>query len=228
MIVKKVSWSLSNSNLPEVKNKPPGVRVLAFLASRQNSHRFPNKIYADLNGAPLIFHVISRTKEAKLIDDVVVCSPHKLPDLPEGTKEFVFWGDENDVLDRFVWCLKYNPCDFIVRVTHDCPLLDPKLINYIVYEAIAESADYCSNVLKLTFPDGVDTEVISANLLRFMGGAVKTPYNREHVTTLIRDSKDLQDQFKCVSIENDVDLSKIKISIDTPEELQQIRNLYKE
>lgn len=156
---------------------------------------------------------------------MIVCSPAKLPDLPEGVKDFVYQGDEDDVLSRYSACEMANFCNYVVRLTSDCPLLDPNLIDFIIYSAIVNSADYCSNVLKLTFPDGVDTEVISPKLLRFLDGSVKSKYHREHVTSLIRDNLNLQDEFNCVSVENQEDLSKIKLSVDTKEDLERLRYL---
>lgn len=201
----------------------PNIKVFAFIQARQTSTRFPNKIYQEFNGVPLLYHTISRAKESKFIDDVIVCSPEKLPHLPEGTKSYVHWGDENDVLDRYAGCLVFNPCDYVVRLTSDCPLLDPNLIDFVIYQAITASADYCSNVMKLTFPDGLDTEVIKSSFLKFLGGSVKSRYHREHVTSLIRDNKSLQEEFNCVSIENCEDLSNIKMSVDTKEDLENLR-----
>lgn len=227
----KISWNLKERKPLLGPNDLTTLdRVLAFIQARETSQRFPQKIYEEMNGAPILFHVISRAKEAKLIDDVIVLSPRPLSNLPDNIKESVCgqctkdW-ECRDVLGEYYWCLKKNPCDYVVRLTSDCPLLDPYLIDYIVHQAIKTSADYCSNVMKLTFPDGVDTEVIKSTFLQFLHSSAKSPYNREHVTTLIRDSKDLQNSFNCVSIENDVDLSKTKISIDTKEDLDFIKGL---
>ena len=229
----KISWDLGNrkSLLPEWEK--PKIKVLAFIQARETSSRLPQKIYKELDGAPILYHVISRAKESKLIDDAIILSPKKLSDLPENIKESICPNcDGNnecrDVLGEYYWCLIDNPCDYVVRLTADCPLLDPNLIDFVVYQAIITSADYCSNVLKLTFPDGVDTEVIKSDFLKFLYHTTKSPYNREHVTTAIRDNIGLQEEFNCTSVENLEDLSKIKISIDTEEDLQFANFLKKE
>lgn len=210
-------------------NKHPEDRVFAFIQARQSSERFPNKIYADFRGAPILYHVIDRAKRAKLIDEVLVLSPRRLDDLPIGIKNVVcptcdLENECRNVLGEFYWALKENPCDYIVRLTADCPLLDPNLIDYIVSQALESSADYCSNVMSLTFPDGVDTEVISSKFLQFMNSVATSRYHREHVTTLIRDTPPLQDEFNCISVENLQNLSNVKISIDKEEELNKIQD----
>ena len=201
------------------------VKIIAFIQARTTSTRFPGKIYEELNGVPILFHTIGKAKETKLINDVIVVSPTKLSYLPEGIEDFVYDVDEEDVLSRFYFCLLANKCDYVVRLTSDCPVLDPELIDFIIYHGVTNEADYCSNVIKLTFPDGVDAELVSAKLLTFLYLTVKSRYHREHVTSLVRDNLDLQEQFKCISVENNKDLSKIKLSVDTPEDLERLKEL---
>ena len=146
------------------------------------------------------------------------------------TKEFISLVSHpksgyRDVLFEFYQCLRLNPCDYVVRLTADCPMLSPELIDCVIYHGIENNADYCSNVITLTFPDGVDTELVSSKMLKWLYDSVKSPYHREHVTSIIRDSKDLQDEFNVISIENLTDLSRIKISVDTPEDLNRIKTI---
>ena len=223
--VVKVSWSPSErrSLLPSLPRKDAGLVVLGFIQARTTSTRLPNKIYKDLNGAPLLYHTIARAKEAHLLDDVVIVSPHPLPDVPEDVHEFVYGGEEADVLGRFAAALEEFPCDYVVRLTSDCPLLDPHLIDAVIAHGIAASADYSANVIRLTFPDGVDCELISSKLIKLLDSTLQAPYHREHVSTAIRDNDNIQDQFKVVSIESEVDWSRIKLSVDTEEDLQRLR-----
>lgn len=174
----------------------------------------------DLNGAPLLYHVIARAKEASLLDDVVVVSPAPL-ELPDGVQGFVYDKDENDVLGRYAACLKAYPCDSVVRLTADCPLLDPHLIDAVV--ALGQEASYASNVVRLTFPDGMDAEIMSAKMLDFLDFAVKDRRHREHVTSIIRESKEWLDHFDVVSVENMTNYSDLKLSVDTEEDLERVR-----
>lgn len=173
----------------------------------------------------MLFHTISRAKEASLIDDVIVICPEELPDVPTGIDQFIFSGDESDVLGRYHAALKRYPCDYIVRLTSDCPLLDPNLIDLAVHSAMDH--DYCSNVLVPTFPDGLDVEVISADTIKMLHRDADKPYDREHVTTMIRNNSYIQRDMDLVSIESEKDYSYIKISVDTAEDLDRVREYEK-
>jgi len=157
-----------------------------------------------------------------LIDDVFVLSPHDI-DCPEGIKNIIVEGDENDVLSRYCAALAFHECDYVVRLTSDCPLLDPHLIDFVIHTGISGNADYCSNVLKLTFPDGVDCELISAPLLKALHKYEMEPIYREHVTLRIRRDRQYQDALNLISIESNTDYSKLKLSVDTPEDLERVR-----
>ena len=198
--------------------------VLAAIQARKGSTRFPNKIYAQLNGAPLLFHTINKVSLVSHISTTLVVTPEPL-DLPEDTPIYIHH-KEDDVLGRY-YCaaLRYKP-DYIVRITSDCPVLDPFLIEYVVYQAVHNKADYCSNVLyPLSFPDGQDIEVMSFDLLEFLNNTVKSKRGREHVTIDFREKKIWHQSFKTISIRNAKDLSDIKMSIDTPDDLARLETM---
>ena len=194
--------------------------VLGFIQARETSKRLPGKIYADIGGVPLLYHVVDRAKQSALMDDVILLSPRPLPDVPEGVRNFWMPAnfDENDVLARFAACLANNPCDYVVRLTADCPFLDTGLIDQVIANGIG--ADYCSNVLTPSFPDGVDCEMMSADLLEWMNERDMSAYDREHVTSFIRKHHGEFPEMQIVSVENSVDYSSIKTSIDTAEDLE--------
>lgn len=214
---------------PLIKDFKKTKTVKAFIQARQGSKRLPNKIYEDINGAPMLWHVISRAKECKLIDDVIIVAPKILPEIPDGIKGFAWiTGSEDDVLGRYAQALEKHPCDYVVRLTADCPLLDSHLIDYVISQALLFDADYASNVLPATFPDGLDTEVISANTLMAVNCLAMSAFDREHVTTYIRNDPKSQVDMNIVSIQNMEDLSYIKISVDTQEDLDNVRRIEKE
>lgn len=171
----------------------------------------------------MLFHAIARAKEAELVDDVLVASPHVLPDLPVGIREFVFNGDESDVLGRYHACLEANPAAYIVRLTSDCPLLDPGMIDTIVAWTLSSKADYGSNLLPATFPDGFDVEVISSKLLQWLHENATDPADREHVTWRLRRDPKLQSELKIFNLSGLLDYSDIKLSVDTKEDLERVR-----
>lgn len=170
-----------------------------------------------------MYHVIDKVGRCPLVDKIVVASPHPL-DVPDGVDNFVFWGDENDLLGRYKACLDKYPSDYVVRVTSDCPLWDPLVGEATIYNSFMEGVAYGANVIKLSFPDGLDTEVFSDTMLKFLDSSVKSKYHREHVGTIIRENPDMWEMFDVLSVENDQDFSKIKISIDTPEDLERTKS----
>jgi spore coat polysaccharide biosynthesis protein SpsF (cytidylyltransferase family) len=174
----------------------------------------------------MLYHVLDKVMAAKLVDDVVICAPHYLEDIPDGVKLFVYEDDEADVLARYYHCLQRNPADYILRITSDCPLLDPSLIDFVINAGVSEGADYSSNVLSNTFPDGVDCELISKNLLAYLHAAMGAEYLREHVTIGLRENQKIRNLFKCISVESMQNYSNIKWSVDTDEDLRRVRSLY--
>lgn len=215
-----VDWSLfQRAPLFDSKKFKKRAKVIAFVQARQGSTRLPNKIYRQINGAPMLYHTVNMAKQASLIDDVIVVSPQRLPDVPEGISEFVYTGDESDVLSRYYHASKAYPSDYIVRLTSDCPLLDPDLINFVIAASI--SADYGSNVLMPTFPDGMDTEVMSFDTLQYLYEHA-TGKDREHVTTLIRNYPEEQVKLNLVSVQAFKDQSYLKLSVDTEEDFKKV------
>jgi spore coat polysaccharide biosynthesis protein SpsF (cytidylyltransferase family) len=226
VITVPVDWE-PRSERPLGKFKKPSVKVKAFIQARKTSSRLPNKIYMDIGGAPMLYHVVDRVNKCKLVDDVVLCAPHELDDIPEGVKQFVWQDDEADVLSRYYRCLEKNPADYVLRITSDCPLLDPHLIDFVINAGLSEKADYCSNVLSKTFPDGVDCELISRRLLAYLHATMNSEYQREHVTIGLRESKSVKALFKCVSVEClGRDFSNIKWSVDDEIDLERVRRIY--
>lgn len=209
-----------------VKDFKKSVSVKAFIQARVGSTRLPNKIYEDINGAPMLWHTVSRAKQCQLIDDVIVISPQILPELPDNIKGFAWNGPENDVLGRYAAALKEHHCDYVVRLTSDCPLLDPFLIDYVISQGIGH--DYCSNVMVSTFPDGMDAEIMSNDVLNGLDQYVKSEKDREHVTTHIRNDPFVQSGLDIVSIQSVKDYSYIKLSVDTEDDLEYVKKVDKE
>lgn len=211
---------------PFVKDFKKSVSVKAFIQAREDSTRLPGKIYKDINGAPMLWHVIDKAKQCRLLDDVIIISPKILPELPEDIKDFVWVGPQEDVLSRYWHALQKFPCDYVVRLTSDCPLLDPNLIDCVISESIGH--DYGTNVLPCTFPNGLDVEVISTRTLNNLNTLAKSNSDREHVTTYIRDSPAVQAEIDVISIQSMKDYSYIKVSVDTEEDLEYVRKVEKE
>ena len=172
-------------------------KVLAIIQARLTSTRLPKKILALIGKKTVLQHCVDNVKKAMLVDGIVVAAPHQVK-----TDVEVFIGDEKDVLDRYYQCAKAHKVDVIVRVTSDCPFIDPNIIDQAIeYFFITDHGYVCFAPI-----DGLDTEVFSFQLLEEAWKKAKDPYDREHVTPYMR--------------------RKTKLSIDTKEDLKKARRWY--
>ena len=148
--------------------------ILAVIQARMGSSRLPGKVLLDLAGRPVLWHGVARVSQAGLVDKVMVATTDAQGDEP--IRRFCaekgiacFGGSETDVLDRYwqaVQSAGAGPGDGIVRITADCPLIDPEVIDRVVNVFIQSGADYVSNVQPPTFPDGLDVEVFKFSALQ--------------------------------------------------------------
>jgi len=192
------------------------------------STRLPGKVLSEIDGVPMLLRVVHRAKQAKRVNDVVVATT--IAAIDDVLFEFCskngircFRGSENDVLDRFYQTAKSLEADAVVRITADCPLLDPGVVDRIVERYQKGDVDYASNVARCTYPDGLDTEVFSmAALQRAWKEAAKTS-EREHVTPYIRYSE----TFKTANVEHACDVSNHRWTVDDPADLEFARAVYR-
>lgn len=185
--------------------------VVAIIQARMSASRLPGKVLEDIGGKPMLVRVVERVKAAKAIDEIVVATSDQPADAAvEGLcKERgfrCFRGHETDVLDRFMKAAESAGAkagDTLVRITADCPLMDPEVIDKVV-RAKTPDVDYATNVLRYTYPDGLDVEVFSFESLARAWKEATDPVHREHVTPYIRTTG----KFAVKNVENEVDLSK--------------------
>lgn len=141
----------------------------------------------DLNGIPVIGRILNALEQSSLIKKIIVVTTKNKQDdelvryLQKNNYEY-FRGSENNVLERFILALKEDNPDLVVRITADCPLIEPKIVDKVIGLAIDTDSDYTSNILKRTFPDGYDVEVIKFSILKQINKMVTDPDEREHVT----------------------------------------------
>ena len=214
-------------------------QIIAILQARLGSTRLPGKSMAELNGKPLLWHVIQRLKKSKTINRIVVATTtneadNKIAQFAKDEGVGYFQGSENDVLDRYYQAAKANGAskgDVIVRVTADCPLLDPEVVDNVVRKFVEanetdEKYDYVCNTQPPTYPDGLDTEVFSFSILERAWKEAKLQSEREHVTPYIWKQPD---KFRIFNVTNDEgeDLSEMRWTVDEPQDLEFIRMIYK-
>ncbi|MGY5151470.1 MAG: cytidylyltransferase domain-containing protein [Candidatus Nitrosopumilus sp. bin_6a] len=200
-----------------------------IIQARLGSTRLPQKVLMNIDEEnPTLFYVINQLNYCKRIDKIVVATT----DLKEDVliEEFVkklgivcFRGNERDVLDRYYNCAKKFGFDVIVRVTADCPLIDPEIVDKIIESFEPNTEDYISNTLKNTFPKGLDIEVFTIEALERAWKEAKLPSDREHVTKFIRNNS----TFKIKNYENKENFSKYRWTLDRKEDLEFIREIIK-
>lgn len=207
------------------------MKVLAIVQARMSSTRLPGKVLLDLEGAPVLTRVMRRLSRAKTLGAVVVAIPTGRADDPLAAlcrKER--WGyvrgPEEDVLSRYYETAQRFGPDAVVRVTSDCPLIEPSVVDRVVREFLARQpgVSYASNTLHpRTYPRGLDTEVMTMRALERAWREDRDPATREHVTPYLYRNPGL---FSVHAVIHDQDLSAMRWTLDTPEDLDLIRRIY--
>jgi glutamate-1-semialdehyde-2,1-aminomutase len=204
-------------------------KVVAIIQARMGSTRFPGKVLAEIAGRPMLWHVVNRVRKARSVDKVAVATSNRSSD--DAVAEFCvqndiefFRGSETDVLDRFYQTAKHFNADVVVRITADCPLIDPQVVDRVVNIYLEGGYDYVTNTLRYTYPDGMDVEVFSFAALEKAWREARLPAEREHVTPYLRTSG----RFRVFNVENEVDLSKrnLRWTVDEPADLEFVRAVY--
>ena len=149
------------------------MKIVAIIQARIGSTRLPDKVSADIAGQPMLAHVVNRTRRAKALDAVVVATTTQPADdaivrVCQKRGWPYFRGSEEDVLDRYYQAASAFLADVIVRITSDCPLIEPEIIDKVVdeFRHYSPAVDYVSNILTRTFPQGLDVEVMSFDALK--------------------------------------------------------------
>jgi len=208
-------------------------KIVLIMQTRMGSTRLPGKVMKKLKGEPVLWHDIQRLKQSKLIDEIVIATTTKKRDniiyknsLKWGVKSFR--GSEEDVLKRYYDTAKECNADIIVRVTSDCPLIDPKISDKVIkfylennYKLVTNAGIYKE---KRTFPRGFDTEVFSFQVLEEAYKKATEKYQREHVTPYIYEHYNDELGF----YKSDSDYSNLRLTLDTEEDLELISKIYKE
>jgi len=199
-----------------------------------NSTRLPSKVLLPLVGKPMLERQIERINYSELINELIVATSlsgedQQIEDLCESIGVKCFRGELDDVLDRFYEASKMSNADLIMRLTGDCPLIDPFLLDEIISYFKRGDFDYVCNSLEPTYPDGLDAELFTSRVLTIAWNEARSNSEREHVTSFIRKS---QGRFKMGCLKNDEDFSDCRWTVDEPEDYELMKfiynNLYKE
>jgi spore coat polysaccharide biosynthesis protein SpsF len=214
------------------------MHVVATIQARTGSTRLPGKVMYPLDGTPVLAHVVERVTAAETVDQTVVATSTESPDdvveaCASRAGAAVVRGNETDVLGRFERVVeKYDP-DVLVRVTADCPLLSPAVLDGVVERLQQSGADYSSNILERTFPRGLDVEAFTAESFATVAEEATEPHHREHVTPYYHEQAErfgrvpvtAEEVFAEEWLQNRTDL---RLTLDEPADYELLRRVYAE
>jgi len=209
------------------------MQIIAVTQARLGSSRFPNKVLKKIGSKSLLEIHLHRIKKCKIISELIVATTLETRDneielLSKKLEISCFRGLENDVLDRYYNAVKKKKPSYVVRITSDCPLVDPNLIDMIVNYTINNNLDYCSNTLEDSYPNGQDIEVFRFSALENAWLNAKLNSEREHVTPYIKKNSSYLggSKFKSdnIKLENDI-YSKVRITVDEPCDFEVVKAL---
>lgn len=206
-------------------------KISAIFQVRMGSTRLPGKVLIEIEGKPLLQHVVERVQRSRYIDELILATTTNDRDIPiiEFARKHAlkfFRGNEEDVLDRFYQCARKYSAEIIVRITPDDPFKDPEVIDFAI-DILCENLDnldYVTNTLPPSYPIGLDIEVFTFEALKKAWAGAKKPSEREHVTPYIWNHPEL---FRIKNFRYKEDVSNLRWTLDTKEDLLFTREIYK-
>lgn len=206
------------------------MRVIAIVQARMGSTRLPGKVLADLCGATVLERCLTRLHRAHQLSGIVVATSTQrgddpIADLARARRWNCYRGSEGDVLDRYFRAAQSAHAEIIVRVTSDCPLIEPALVDRVVGRLLrSPGCDYVSNFIpERTFPRGLDVEAFTMDALRTAWQEDRNAAWREHVTEFILHHPE---RFACVGVIDEADNSAWRWTVDEPDDLKFARTIY--
>ncbi len=205
-------------------------KIIGIIQARLSSTRLPEKVMLELSGKPILWHIYYRLKQCSTLSEVVISTgEHEnnktICDFASTNNIPLFVGSEIDLIDRlYKTALEYD-ADAIVRITGDCPLVDPKIVDTFVRKFLEKNQqfDIITNLEKRTFPHGLDVEVISTKTLKKLWNEIKEPELREWFPFFIQKNPNM---FKILNIKNNDDYSKLRWTLDYLEDYEFLKQIY--
>jgi len=204
------------------------LNVVAIVQARMGSTRLPNKVMRPVCGTPLIGLLLERLSSAHRLDSIVLATsdaPGNEP-LIQYVRELgynVYRGSEHDVLDRYYRAAQETHADAVVRITGDCPLVDPAIVDAVIERFLESGADYVANVDPATFPDGLDVEILTFKALETAWAQATAQAHREHVTPFVRESA----EFRRANHVNATDESGERWTVDEAEDIRVVERIFR-
>lgn len=208
------------------------MKRVIIVQARMGSTRLPGKVLLEVEGRPMLAQQLRRLRACRLADEVIVAtttSPADQPIIELAETEGVRWfrGSEHDVLSRYVEAAREAQAEVIVRVTADCPLIDPEETGRVIETLVSDGGrcDYASNIVKRTFPRGLDAEALFRDTLERVHRLGRSDSAREHVTSFIL--RERPELFAVASVTDRDNNADLRWTVDMPEDLELIRRIYR-
>ena len=205
--------------------------ILCLVQARMGSSRLPGKVMTTINGKPMIGIMMESLRRSKIINKSLVATSRNTKDnvlvnYLKKNKISYYRGSEDDVLGRFYHAAKKGKADLVIRITADCPLIDPEIVDKVIERTITHDLDYCSNVEIRTFPRGYDVEVLTFDVLSKIHKKTKDSDDREHVTLYINRHPNL---FKIENVQAPKNMQhpEWRVCVDTKEDLRLIKEIFR-
>jgi spore coat polysaccharide biosynthesis protein SpsF len=208
------------------------MKVVATIEARMRSSRLPGKVLRRVLGKPMLELLIERLRRARRIDQIVVATTDNpaddlIEELARRLDVGCFRGSEEDVLDRVLRAARSVAAEVIVEITGDCPLIDPEVVDRLVEVYLTHNYDYVANVLRRTYPDGLDTQVFATAVLAEVASRTQDPADREHVSLHIYEHPE---RYKLHNVESNLPEKywHLRLTLDTPQDFELIAAIYNE
>jgi spore coat polysaccharide biosynthesis protein SpsF (cytidylyltransferase family) len=204
------------------------LKIVAIVQARIGSKRFPDKVLVGINKKPMILRQLGRISRSNMIKEIIIAVPEgtqnsELARILQESGYRVIRGSENNVLERFVKVITESKPDICIRLTADCPLVMPEIIDEMLGKFLKLKPDYLSNTIHPTFPDGLDVEIFTPNALIKLSKLQLKEYEKEHVTIGFHNR---QDQFQVVNFQASENHSSFRWTVDYEEDLPFVREVY--
>lgn len=205
------------------------MNIIVIIQARMGSTRLPGKVMKSILGKNILIHDLERIKKMKTINGIVVATTILDEDdiIVDAVKNYdknigIYRGSPENVLERYYEAAREFKADIIVRITSDCPLIDPMISDLVVETFLSNNCDYCCNNMPGTYPHGLDTEAFSFEALE-KAWKEAPPFEKEHVTEYIINNPD---KFKLINVKNRKDLNNLRWTLDYPEDFIFIKEIY--
>ncbi len=203
------------------------MKIVAIVQARMGSTRLPNKVMKPIGGIPMIELLLTRLSKSQQIDQIVLATSidprnNTLLDHVEKLGYVCVRGSENDVLNRYFVAARQVNAEIIIRITGDCPMVDPALVDHAIQTFVSSNVDYLSNAAPATFPDGLDIEVFTFKALEKAAQESVEPFDREHVTPYLRTSG----LYKTAALTHTEDLSDLRWTVDEPADFKLVSQVF--